>query len=209
MIEQAEARSHGVRSGVARFACCLLLTAAANSQAQVVLDGKFGAGGPVNGPAFNITADMGSIRGNNLFHSFQQFDLKAGDVATFCGPANVQNILSRVTGGSTSSIDGTIRSEIAGANFFLINPNGIMFGPNATIAVSGSFAVSSANYLKLADGAKFFASLDADDSALSTAPVSAFGFLNGNPGSIQFQQSGLQAADGKTISVVGGDVAMQ
>jgi hypothetical protein len=81
-----------------------------------------------------------------------------------------------VTGGSPSSIDGTIRSDIAGANFFFINPSGILFGPNAVVDVSGSFAASSANYLKLADGARFVASLDANDSGLSTAPSARLGF---------------------------------
>src|SRR5207244_10541618 len=144
-------RSRLGHNGVPALACLSLLAIVANSSAQVVLDGKFGTSGAVNGPAFNITADMGAVRGNNLFHSFAQFDLKAGDVATFSGPANIQNILSRVTGGSPSSINGTIRSDIAGANFFFINPSGIMFGPNAVVDVSGSFAASTANYLKLAD----------------------------------------------------------
>jgi len=87
---------------------------AALSSAQVVLDGKFGTSGALSGPKYTVTAGMGATRGNNLFHSFTQFDLKAGDVATFTGPANIQNILSRVTGGSPSSIDGTIRSGIQG-----------------------------------------------------------------------------------------------
>src|SRR5579864_7785572 len=128
-----------------------------NSAAQVVLDGKFGTSGALAGPNYAITAAMGLTKGNNLFHSFTQFDLKAGDVATFSGPANIQNILSRVTGGNPSSINGTIRSDIAGANFFLINPSGIVFGPNAAVDVSGSFAATTANYLKLADGARFVA----------------------------------------------------
>ena len=184
----------------------LLATGRGTISAQVVLDGKFGTSGPLSGPNFSVTAAMGAIRGNNLFQSFKQFDLKSGDVATFSGPATIQNILSRVTGGSHSSIDGTIRSEISGANFFFINPNGIMFGPNAAIDVSGSFAASTANYLKLADGAKFVASIDADDSSLSTAPVSAFGFLGSNPG-ISVQQGTLKVPDGKAISIVGGDVS--
>ncbi len=178
------------------------------SPAQVILDGKFGTSGALAGPNFNITAAMGATRGNNLFQSFAKFDLKAGDVATFTGPANIQNILSRVTGGSASSIDGTIRSDIAGANFFLINPNGVMFGPKAAVNVSGSFAASTANYLKLADGARFVASLDADDSGLSTAPVSAFGFLGNNPGGIVAQQSTLRVANGKAMTLVGGDIAV-
>ena len=176
--------------------------------AQIILDGKFGSSGGLLGPNFSITADLGRIRGNNLFHSFTRFDLQAGDTATFSGPANIHNILARVTGGSASSIDGTVRSDIAGANLFILNPNGIIFGPNAAVDVSGSFAASTASYLKLSDGARFVASLDADDSGLSTAPVSAFGFLGNSPGTITIQQSTLAVAAGQTISLVGGDIAM-
>src|SRR5207249_6769061 len=105
------------------------------------------------------------------------FDLTSTQSATFTGPANVQNILSRVTSGSPSSIDGAVNSQILGANLFFLNPYGVMFGPNAHISVSGSFAVSTANYLKLADGGKFNTSLGGGD-VLTSAPVSAFGFLN-------------------------------
>jgi filamentous hemagglutinin family protein len=187
---------------------CLLAAALSNARGgTVVLDGKFGTSGALSGPNFDITAGTGRTVGNNLFHSFSQFNLSAGDVATFSGPANIQNILARVTGGSASSIDGTIRSTISGANFFLINPSGIVFGPNASVDVSGSFAISTANYLKLANGARFVASLGADDSVLTTDPVVAFGFLNGTPGSISVQGT-LQVPDGKTLSVVGGDISI-
>jgi filamentous hemagglutinin family protein len=191
------------------FVALLFLVATfSNSRAgTVVLDGKFGTTGSLSGPNYDITSGMGRIVGNNLFHSFSQFNLSAGDVANFSGPANIQNILARVTGGSTSSIDGTIRSSINGANFFLINPAGVLFGPNASIDVSGSFAVTTANYLKLANGARFVASLGADDSVLTTDPVVGFGFLNGAAGSITVQGT-LQVPEGKTLSVVGGDVSI-
>jgi filamentous hemagglutinin family protein len=186
----------------------LLVTSLVTGSAQIVLDGKFGTSGPLTGPNFNITADLGRMRGNNLFHSFTQFDLNSGDTATFSGPGNIQNILARVTGGSASSIDGTVRSDIAGANLYLLNPNGVIFGPNAVVDVTGSFAASTASYLKLADGARFVAALDADDSGLSTAPVSAFGFLGNSPGTISIQQSTLAVQDGKSISLIGGDIVM-
>src|SRR5438128_5424075 len=179
----------------------------ASGASSVVLDGKLGPSGPLSGPNYDITAGLGRTLGNNLFHSFAQFNLDAGDVATFSGPANIQNILTRVTGGSASSIDGTIRSSIVGANFFLINPAGVVFGPNAALDVSGSFAVSTASYLKLADGARFAAALDADDSMLSTAPVVAFGFLDGVSGSVTVQGS-LQVPEGKTLTVAGGDISV-
>jgi filamentous hemagglutinin family protein len=195
-----------VRLSVLAFA--IFIAEAGDSNAQVVLDGKFGTAGAVAGPNYSITSDMGAVRGNNLFHSFTQFDLNYGDVAAFSGPASIQNILTRVTG-SASSINGTIRSEIAGANFFFINPQGIVFGPNAKVDVSGSFAFSTADYLKLSDGARFVASLDAEDSVLSTAPVSAFGFIKDTPGSIVLQQTVLEGKENSSVSLIAGDITLQ
>jgi filamentous hemagglutinin family protein len=186
----------------------LVVGVSASAASAVVLDGKLGPSGPLSGPNFSITADLGRTVGNNLFHSFAQFSLDAGDVATFSGLPNIQNILTRVTGGSASSIDGTIRSSIPGANFFLINPAGVVFGPNAALDVTGSFAASTASYLKLKDGARFAAALDADDSMLSTAPVVAFGFLDGASGSVTVQ-GGLQMQDGKPLTLVGGDISVE
>src|SRR4051812_1318970 len=191
-----------------RLTTLCLATGLTVSNAQVVLDGKFGSSGSLPGPNYSITPNLGTTRGNNLFHSFTQFDLKNGDVATFSGPAGIQNILARVTGGNASSIDGTIRSDIAGANVFLINPSGILFGAHASVDVTGSFTASTANYLKLADNARFVAALGADDSGLSTAPVSAFGFLGGNSGSITVNQSTLAVQNGQTLSLVGGNVTI-
>ncbi|HUK82255.1 MAG TPA: filamentous hemagglutinin N-terminal domain-containing protein [Verrucomicrobiae bacterium] len=191
-------------------ACLLASLSRPSSQAgQVTLDHSLGqTGQSLSGPSFNITPGNGKTIGHNLFFSFAQFDLSSGDTATFSGPNTIQNILSRVTSGNPSSIDGLIRSTISGANFFFINPKGIIFGPNAKLDVSGSFAASTADYLKLADGARFVAAVDADDSTLSSAPVSAFGFLGGSPGSIAVQQSALSVSDGKGISLVGGDISV-
>ncbi len=197
-----------------RLACWLGLVGVCSwlgggwASAQVVLDGKLGPSGAVAGPQFSITAGLGLVRGNNLFHSFSQFDLAAGDVATFSGPSSIHNILARVTGGSASSIDGTIRSDIPGANLFLLNPSGIVFGPNASIDVSGSFAATTADYLKLADGVRFAAALDADDSGLSTADVAAFGFLGRAAGSLRLDRTTLRSEAGGNISLVGGSVQL-
>ena len=211
-IRELEFRTqqHGTRLELKRLALSGLwiLSAFVTTQAQVVLDGSFGTSGALTGPNYNIAAAAGLMRGNNLFHSFSQFDLRAGDVATFSGPANIQNILGRVTGGNPSSIDGTIRSGIAGANFYFINPSGVIFGPNASVDVSGAFAVSTANYLKLADGARFMAALGADDSTLSSAPVSAFGFLEGANGGVEVRGS-LRSSPGTPLAVIGTTVTVR
>src|SRR5262249_13787970 len=79
-----------------------------------------------------------------------------------------------------SAINGRVQSNITGANLYLINPSGIVFGPNATVNVSGSFHASTADYLKMSDGAKFQAT-NPDGSTLSAAPPVAFGFLTPRP----------------------------
>ena len=177
------------------------------SDAQITLDGSLGPGGPLAGPNYEISAGMGQLRGRNLFHSFGQFNVLTGERATFTGPAAVDHIFSRVTGGSPSVIDGLLQSDIPGASLFLLNPSGVMFGPNAQLDVSGSFHVSTANVLRFSDGATFSANL-ADTSTLTVAPPAAFGFLHDHPAGITIQGSQLVANQGATLSVTGGDITL-
>src|SRR5438132_240994 len=173
----------------------------------VVLDGSFGTRGPLPGPNFMITAPMGRLVNTNLFQSFSQFNLINTESATFTGPSTVHNILARVTSGGPSSIDGAVNSSIPGANLFFLNPAGVMFGAHAQVNVSGSFAVSTANYLKLADGGKFNTSLGGRD-VLTSAPVSAFGFLTSAPAPVSITGSTLNVASQKSFSLVAGDITM-
>src|SRR5262249_9650884 len=92
-------------------------------------------------------------------------------------------------------------------NLYLLNPSGFMFGPNAVLDVSGSFHVSTADYLRLADGGTFQANLQ-NASALTVAPPAAFGFLNPSPAAISFDRTVLAVPEGKTLSVIGGDVQL-
>ncbi len=194
----------------------LLATAIAHG-GQVVVDKSFGPGGPLTGPNYTIPDTVGKTVGNNLFHSFARFNLDASDIADFTstGTANIRNVISRVTGGSASMIDGTIKCSIAGANFFLVNPFGVMFGPNAKVDVNGSFAVTTADYVKLAKGGRFDARNPAND-VLTTAPVSAFGFLGPTAAAIVMQGPSAdeptpmlaQLVDGKSFLAVGGDIRL-
>lgn len=157
--------------------CCVLL--ALRSEGQITFDGSIGApAGSLTGPNFQIPHTRGEIAGGNLFHSFSTFDLARGQSATFTGPASVNNILARVTGGP-STIQGTVRSSITGANLFLINPAGIVFGQGAQIDVTGAFRATTADFIELADGRRFTATPDGGVALLSAAPES-FGFLSGS-----------------------------
>jgi filamentous hemagglutinin family protein len=198
---------------------CLLLSALlVRSQAQVILDGTTGGKpGQAVGPGTTpdglptdhlITRQLGTLKGNNLFHSFREFSLATGKGATFTGPASVRHIISRVTGGKVSSIDGFLESTIAGADLFFINPSGVIFGPNAQLFVSGSFHVSTADYIRLGNDGVFHAS-HPEESLLTMSPPAAFGFLGSQPAPITIQGGLLQVQEGNTLSIVGGTIALR
>ncbi|WP_353572102.1 filamentous hemagglutinin N-terminal domain-containing protein [Candidatus Albibeggiatoa sp. nov. BB20] len=149
--------------------------------------------------------DVGQTVGNNLFHSFDRFNLNAGEIAQFSGSAQIQNVISRVVGNEPSLINGTIRSLMPNADFYFLNPNGIVFGEFAQLQVPNSFHASTADYLKLSDGGEFHARFPERD-ILTTAPIAAFGFLSESPATISTQSSKLVIASEKTLSLIGGDI---
>ena len=197
-----KATIHRLLSGFFVFA---LLTGSL-AIAEVITDGSLGPGKSLNGPHFDISHELGSIKGSNLFHSFSEFNLANGESATFSGPAAISNILSRVTGVNPSNIDGTLRSTIDGANLYFLNPNGVFFGPNAQIDVSGAFVVSTADAIRLQDGVLFDESAAVD--TLTTAPPAAFGFSGNDAGSITFVGNEIVIGDGKSFAAVGGDITI-
>jgi filamentous hemagglutinin family protein len=160
----------------------------------------------------NITDGTRPGGGGNLFHSFGEFNVPTNTTANFLNNTGLptSNILGRVTGGNLSSIYGTIQTTGFGnANLFLMNPAGFLFGANATLNVGGMVAFTSADYLRLADNARFNAVAGSADALLTAAPVAAFGFLGSNPGAITIQGSQLSVADQTGISLVGGDIIVQ
>ncbi|MBW4470620.1 MAG: filamentous hemagglutinin N-terminal domain-containing protein [Stenomitos rutilans HA7619-LM2] len=179
--------------------------------AQVVPDATLPAGerSQVTGNP-NVQIDGGARRGGNLFHSFSQFSVPTGGSAYFNNAADVQNIFSRVTGGSVSNIDGLIRANGA-ANLFLLNPNGILFGPNASLNIGGSFAATTANAIGFPNGEVF--SSDATQplpSQLLTVNPNAFFFNQLTPKPIvnqsTFNGTGLQVPVKQNLLLVGGAV---
>ena len=128
-----------------------------------------------------ITQSMGSTSGHNLFQSFSEFNIAKGQTVTFTEDQQgfIDNVIARVTGKDVSNINGTLEVTPKGhANFYLLNPNGVLFGNGAQIDVPGDFHVTTASYVKFQDGAKFGA--DPVTSKLSAANPSAFGFSASN-----------------------------
>ena len=186
------------------FTLCIFSVA----QAEVITDGSLGAKVELPGKDFQITPELGQQFGGNLFHSFQNFNLSAGESATFSGANTVQNVIARVTGGQPSTIDGTLRSTIPHADLYFINPYGVMFGQNAKLDLQGGFHASTADYLKLQDGGRFDAR-QLNNSLLTVAPVTAFGFLTDSPAPITTQDSTLMVPPLKPLSLIGGNLQLQ
>jgi len=135
--------------------------------AQITPDGSVPTEIQQQGNITKITG--GSQTGGNLFHSFQDFSVSRGNTAFFNNGADIDNILSRVTGGNISNIDGAIRAN-GSANLFLINPAGIVFGENARLDIGGSF-LGSTGKLLFDDGTEF-SGLDANAPVLTiNAPI--------------------------------------
>src|SRR3954466_9839432 len=189
--------SDGVRSHRLGLPLLTALLAATPVQAQIVTDGSLGPKVSLQGGEIKIGADLGARRGDNLFHSFEKFGIATGQTATFTGPDTIKNVISRVTGGEVSNIDGKLASKVGQAGLYFLNPAGVMFGPNAQLEVPGSFHVSTAHELHFTDGVRFSA-LDKTGSGLTVAAPEAFGFLDMPPGRIAVDQSQLQLTSGKT-----------
>ena len=175
--------------------------------AQVVTDGSLGQATALAGPDFQVTETLGKSVGGNLFHSFSEFNLQDGESVVFTGPENIQNILGRVTGGKTSRIDGLVQSKIKGANLYLLNPKGFLFGKNAEVDVGGAFSIHATEKLKLEEGGVFDA-VDPDRSVFVSAPPEAFGFLDGNPGGeIKLDSAKLTIeGENRSLRMVGGKI---
>jgi filamentous hemagglutinin family protein len=180
---------------------------------------------------------LGDGTGPILFHSFGDFSVGPRDIANFCNDSGreTSNIIGRVTElgvAHTSYIYGTIQTtgfDVGGlpTNLFLVNPNGIVFGPQGSFNVGGSVSFSTAQYLRLFDSlngvsANFYANPASDglaNSVFAMAPVVDFGFLSpaaygfltapDSSATITVKGSTLSVLPGQSISLVGGKVVIK
>ena len=187
------------------------------AQAQITPDNSLGNESTVVVPD-NINGvpsdrlEGGETRGSNLFHSFQDFNVDVGRGAYFANPAGINNIFSRVTGTNISQINGTL-GVLGNANLFLINPNGILFGENASLDLRGSFFASSAESLLFDDFAYSTNNPTAPPLLEINIPV-GLNFRD-NPGAITDRSAsldsngnpvGLQVDPGQSLTLLGGEL---
>ncbi|ELS00668.1 filamentous hemagglutinin family N-terminal domain [Xenococcus sp. PCC 7305] len=132
------------------------------SFAQITPDSSLGTEGSIvtpNVPLENDTTnriDGGAIRDDNIFHSFQEFNVNQGQQVHFANPIGIENIIGRVTGSNISEILGTL-GVLGDANLFLLNPNGFIFGQDARLDINGSFTASTSESLFLGNNLEFSA----------------------------------------------------
>ncbi len=185
----------------------LWLSATSSAFAQIVPDRTLPNNTIVIPNGNNFQIEGGTQTGNSLFHSFGEFSVPTGGAAFFNNGSEIQNIFSRVTGGNISNIDGLIRAN-GTANLFLLNPNGIVFGPNARLNIGGSFIGSTANSIRFADGSTFSATNPAAPPLLTINVPIGLQFGSNPASEIQVQGSNLAVETGQTLALLGGNLTI-
>ncbi|MEG3896313.1 MULTISPECIES: S-layer family protein [unclassified Microcoleus] len=213
------------------FAFLLLFPTA--TLAQIVPDRTLGTENSrtVSDTINNLPSDRiegGATRGPNLFHSFREFNVGEGRGAYFAIPNGIANIFTRITGGNPSNILGTLGVQ-GNANLFLLNPKGIIFGPNARLDLRGSFIGATASDVLFNNGFEFSSNNPSAVPLLAINIPVALRFRE-NPGTIVNSSEaigptptlpplpveipvsnklGLTVDPGQTLGLIGGEIQLQ
>ncbi|ESA36007.1 filamentous hemagglutinin family outer membrane protein [Leptolyngbya sp. Heron Island J] len=196
------------------------------THAQVIADGTFSTN-VASSDNQNFVIDAGDRAGNNLFHSFDTFSIPTNGSAIFNNAIDIKHIVSRVTGINTSDIDGLIQAN-GTANLFLLNPNGILFGENASLDIGGSFLATTAESILFSDNVEF-STTDVTSASLLTISTPMRLQFAANPSPITVEGTGhnltldlntsspirdnrpvgLQVPSGQTLAFIGGDILIE
>ena len=177
-----------------------------------VADNTLGTQVSGNGGNFNITGGLN--KGQTLFHSFTDFSIPTNGQTNFLNPAGTRDIITRVTGNLFSDLNGTLNSS--GANFLLINPNGVVFGNNAQLNVGKAFTTSTANGVDLIDGSgnryTFGTNGAGDTPLLNVNPNVLFTptqlIMGSNSGQISNFGTLQTTNNGQYIGLIGGKIVL-
>ncbi|ABA21969.1 Filamentous hemagglutinin-like protein [Trichormus variabilis ATCC 29413] len=184
---------------------CVFLAAGMSLPATAQVTSDDTTNTTVNPSGNNFQIINGTARGNNLFHSFSNFSVPKDSSATFdlTNTPNITNIFSRVTGGNVSNIDGMIETVKSNnpVSLFLMNPAGIVFAPNASLNIGGSFVGTTANSIKFADGTEFSAN-NSSVTPLLTMSVPIGLQMGSNPNPITVQGTGYALTSVSTVAPI-------
>lgn len=211
----------GCWAAIQIIGCNLLISEAAWS--QVIPDGTTPTPDPgACLPSCTVEGGTTDLTSANLFHSFAQLSVPTDGIVIFEHSPTIRNIFARVTGDSSSIIDGLIRTNSANnnANLFLINPNGISFGPRGALDIGGSFIATTANAIQFGDQGSFSTDETNSDPALLTVNPSAFLFTQNTAQPIVNQSiapdparpartAGLKVQEGRSLILLGGNVILE
>ncbi len=173
--------------------------------AQIVPDDTLGDESSVVVPDVKVNGlpsdqiEGGALRGELLFHSFEDFSVPEGRGAYFANPAAVNTIFSRVTGVNASEIFGTL-GVLGDADLVFLNPKGILFGPNARLDLRGSFTGSTASGVELPNGEVFSALVPEVPSLLNLNTEAPIGLV--------FEGANAQAITNEGILVAPEDLTL-
>lgn len=174
--------------------------------AQEVVPAKDGIGTQVDraGDRFDIRGGQRSSDGTNLFHSFERFGLTRTQIANFIADPKLRNILARVVGNEVSFVDGVLQVTGGNANLFLMNPAGIILGPNARLDIPASFTATTANGIGFSID-RWFAAIGTTDYSRLTGSPAFFAFTTPEAGTV-LNLGPLAVASGN-LTLLGGTVA--
>ncbi len=184
-----------------------IFTVPGGVSAQIIPDSTLGGESsvvtPINSQVQRL--DGGALRGDNLFHSFAEFNIAEDSAAYFANPVAVENIFSRVTGSNPSHLFGKL-GVLGEANLFFLNPNGIVFGPNASLDLRGAFVASTGDSFVFPGGEVFSATNPEAAPLLTVNVVAPIGLqFEGSSGAI-VNAGNLVVEAGQSLSLLGGTV---
>ncbi len=183
------------------------LWGATSVHAQSITAAADGTGTVVTQHDSQFTIEQGSLsaNGTNLFHSFESFSLETGAQADFVVPANVHNVVARVNSTVPSVINGnlTISGE-AQPDLFLMNPAGVLLGPDASVNLPANLTVTTANGIGFGEN-WFSATGDHHYETLTDEPTGDYVFSASQGGAIA-NEADLSLTPGSELTLLGGSV---
>ncbi|NEQ36327.1 MAG: CHAT domain-containing protein [Okeania sp. SIO3I5] len=191
--------------GISALSIILGTLTVAPANSQPITPASDGTGTTVNQTGNQFDIEGGTSSGGNLFHSFDEFNVNSGQTANFLTTPDISNILGRITGGNASYINGLIQVIGGNSNLFLMNPAGIMFGPNASLNIPASFSVTTATGIGFDNNNYWFEAMGTNNYANLIGEPSGYKFNVSNPGAI-VNEANLTLNPGENLTFVGGKV---